>query len=190
MLMTLSIIGTFVILALLSSEVLVGLNPGCFLLRLGQSKVVQVAIFTRDYWKGDVLLPIMMSSQSSIAPASYETDETTLLLRRENPAPGMFPNPIPSIPRILGVYIPKPPNVPKKGTCQILSSWLEGKYRQIVYDKRASRVPVLNRWMIAAIKKSAQVCTESTASCTCPFCFCGLVCIGRAETNGWHNGVC
>lgn len=186
-LMTLSIIGKLVILALLSSMVLLGLNPGYFLY-LATSNPYKLAIWQENTEGGTCCLQQWCHPKKqlcSIVPASYET--TMCCCGEKILHLGCFQTLHPQSQQFMGVYIPKPPNVPTKRDVPnsfILVAWL----RQIVYDKNASRVPVLNRWMMAAIKIQPKSVLSRSASCTCPFCFCGLVRIGRAETNGWHNG--
>lgn len=152
---------------------------------LGHIKPVQARHLTREYWRGDVLLTTMMSSKKTTLQYC-----TLLSLARQTLQPGdVFSNPVPSIPRIYGTLHPEfPQNVPTKRDVPnsfILVAWL----RQIVYDKNAVVEYLFwtGEWWQPSKNQPKSVLSLS-ASCTCPFCFCGLVCVGRAKTNGWHNG--
>ena len=184
--MTISIMGKFVILALLSSVVLVGLNPGCFLFRLGQSKAVQVCHFYKRLLKGG-----RIASNHDVIPKQHCTSivwNNPAVTARKSSTWDVS-KPCTLNPKNSESVYPEPQMSQKKGDVPnsfMLVAWL----RQIVYDKDASRVPVLNRWMMAALKNSAQVCTESKRFLYLSVLFLWPRVRREDCTNGWHNGVC
>ena len=142
--------------------VLLGLNPGYFLFtwphqtRTSSPFDKRILKGGRVAYNNDV---IQKKQLCSIVPASYET--TMCCCSEKILHLGCFQTLHPQSQEFMGVYIPSSPKMSQqKGDVPnsfILVAWL----RQIVYDKNASKVPVLNMWMMAALKNSAQVCTES-----------------------------
>ena len=85
---------------------------------------------------------------------------------------------------------------PKKQLCSIVPASYEttmcccGEVSSCTWivSKQVECLFWTGEWWQPSKNQPPQSVLSRSASCTCPFCFCGLVCVGRAETNGWHNG--